>query len=96
MRRQSPTRGQRWALPARQSRTRGVRLIGVGVLAMTVLLGGCAIQPWVKPFERERLADPIMSFSRESLPERHRDHVRDVREGARGATGVQGGGCGCN
>lgn len=83
-------------LAARQSRTRGVRLIGVGVLAMTVLLGGCAIQPWVKPYERERLADPIMSFSRESLPERHRDHVRDVREGSRGATGVQGGGCGCN
>ena len=73
--------------------------VGVGVLAMTVLLGGCAIkpiQPWVKPYERERLADPIMSFSRNTLPERHRDHVRDVREGSRGATGVQGGGCGCN
>jgi len=83
-------------LAARQSRIRGVRLIGVGVLAMTVLLGGCAIQPWVKPYERERLADPIMAFSRNALPERHRDHVRDVREGARGATGVQGGGCGCN
>ena len=83
-------------LAARQSRIRGVRLIGVGVLAMTVLLGGCAIQPWVKPYERERLADPIMAFSRNTLPERHRDHVRDVREGSRGATGVQGGGCGCN
>ena len=80
----------------RQSRIRGVRLIGVGVLAMTVLLGGCAIQPWVKPYERERLADPIMAFSRNTLPERHRDHVREVREGAHGATGVQGGGCGCN
>jgi len=63
------------------------------------VLGGCAIkpiEPWVKPYERERLADPIMAFSRSSLAERHRDHVRDVREGARGATGVQGGGCGCN
>ena len=63
---------------------------------LTMLLGGCAIQPWVKPYERERLADPIMAFSRNTLPERHRDHVRDVREGSRGATGVQGGGCGCN
>ena len=63
---------------------------------LTMLLGGCAIQPWVKPYEREHLADPIMAFSRNTLPERHRDHVRDVREGARGATGVQGGGCGCN
>jgi hypothetical protein len=61
-----------------------------------MLLGGCSIQPWVKPYERERLADPIMKFARDSLPEKHFEHVRDVREGARGATGVQGGGCGCN
>jgi hypothetical protein len=63
------------------------------------LLGaaGCALpEPWVKPYERERLADPIMQFSRHALPERHREHVYVVREGARGATGVQGGGCGCN
>ncbi len=71
------------------------RLVAAALLA-SALLSGCAIQPWVKPYERERLADPIMAFSRDSLPERHRDHVRDVREGARGATGVQGGGCGCN
>ena len=57
---------------------------------------GAAIEPWVKPYERERLADPIMQFSRDALPEKHVEHVRDVREGARGATGVQGGGCGCN
>ena len=59
-------------------------------------LSGCAVQPWVKPYEREHLADPIMKFSRDSLPEKHVEHVRVVREGARGATGVQGGGCGCN
>jgi Domain of unknown function (DUF4266) len=60
------------------------------------LLGGCAIQPWVKPYERERLADPIMRLSAGSLADKHNEHVRTVREGARGATGVQGGGCGCN
>ena len=60
------------------------------------LLGGCAIQPWVKPYERERLADPIMSLNRDGLAAKHRDHVYTVREGAHGATGVQGGGCGCN
>ncbi len=60
------------------------------------LLGGCGIQPWVKPYERERMADPIMSATRGTLAEKSREHVRDVREGARGATGVQGGGCGCN
>jgi hypothetical protein len=60
------------------------------------LSAGCSVQPWVKPYERERLADPLMQFSRQALPERHREHVHLVREGARGATGVQGGGCGCN
>ena len=72
------------------------RLAPACLLLCAALLGGCAIQPWVKPYERERLADPIMKFSRDSLPEKHVEHVRDVREGARGATGVQGGGCGCN
>jgi hypothetical protein len=68
------------------------------VLAVPTLLagGGCAIEPWVKPYERERLADPLMQFSRATLTERHREHVHAVREGARGAVGVQGGGCGCN
>jgi uncharacterized protein DUF4266 len=71
-------------------------------LGAALLLGGCSsfsvptVEPWVKPYERERLADPIMRFSRSALPERHVEHVRDVREGSRGATGVQGGGCGCN
>jgi len=73
-------------------------LAGAAVLGAT-LLAGCAVpklEPWVKPYERERLADPIMKLSRDSLPDKHLEHVRDVREGARGATGVQGGGCGCN
>lgn len=68
----------------------------LAALVMLSLLSGCAVQPWVKPYERERLADPIMQFSRDALPDKHREHVRMVREGARGATGVQGGGCGCN
>ncbi len=61
-----------------------------------LLAAGCSIQPWVKPYERERLADPIMSTSGDLLSDKHFTHVREVREGARGATGVQGGGCGCN
>ena len=73
-------------------------LAGAALLGAT-LLAGCAVpklEPWVKPYERERLADPIMKLSRDALPDKHFEHVRDVREGARGATGVQGGGCGCN
>jgi hypothetical protein len=75
--------------------------VGAAVLVAFAfsLIAGCAvkpIEPWVKPYEREHLADPIMSFSRDGLASKHLEHVRDVREGARGATGVQGGGCGCN
>jgi len=65
--------------------------------AAALLCSGCAApQPWVKPYERERLADPLMQFARTALTEKHREHVHVVREAARGATGVQGGGCGCN
>ena len=71
-------------------------------LGAALLLGGCSsfsvptVEPWVKPYERERLADPIMQFSRTPLGDKHFAHIREVREGSRGATGVEGGGCGCN
>jgi hypothetical protein len=71
-------------------------ILAAGMLASTA---GCAIkpiEPWVKPYERERLADPVMKASLNELPGRQQDHVYVVREGSRGATGVQGGGCGCN
>jgi hypothetical protein len=65
----------------------------VGVLALT----GCSsVQPWVMPYEREALADPLMSYSRDPMMDKHRQHVFDVRTGARGAGASQGGGCGCN
>ena len=72
------------------------RIGGLITLTVATLVSGCAIEPWVKPYERERLADPMMKFARDGLPDKHRDHVYTVREGAHGATGVQGGGCGCN
>ena len=76
---------------------RPVAALAAAVLALA--LPGCALkmpEPWVKPYERERLADPIMKADLNELPARQRDHVYTVREAARGATGVQGGGCGCN
>jgi hypothetical protein len=49
------------------------------------------------PYEREALSDPIMLTSRMPLVDRYRQHVFEVREGARGASGLGvGGGCGCN
>ena len=66
------------------------------LLIVAVCISGCALEPWVKPYEREMLADPLMSFSRDPLSDQYRQHVYDVREGARGAGVSQGGGCGCN
>jgi hypothetical protein len=69
-------------------------LVLLGVVALS---SACAqIQPWVKPYERERLANPVMAWEREPLSTAFMDHVREVREGARGGTGAAGGGCGCN
>lgn len=73
--------------------TARVLLLACAVLATS----GCArIQPWVKPYERERLADRVMSWDRDPISTSYLDHVRENREGARGGTGAAGGGCGCN
>jgi hypothetical protein len=65
-------------------------------LALLTLLSACSIEPWVKPYERAHLADPIMKFSKDPVSDSYRHHVYQSREGARGAEGGQGGGCGCN
>jgi hypothetical protein len=70
--------------------------VGLLVLSALLTLAACASEPWVQPYDRERLAAPLMQLSRHALAERHRAHVQEVREGARGATTAQGGGCGCN
>ncbi len=60
-------------------------------------LGGCAsVEPWVLPYERDNLADPIMSFDRAPVASAYIAHVYEAREGARGALNSAGGGCGCN
>lgn len=68
-------------------------IIGLGCI---LAVSACApLQPWVKPYEREHLADPIMSLDPDPVSSSYLDHVFEVREGARGATGAGGGGCGC-
>ena len=66
-------------------------------------VGGCSsisnignIEPWVKPYERQNFADPIMSPNRDPVSTAYINHVYEAREGARGALGSHGGGCGCN
>jgi len=64
--------------------------------ALTLLTAACSVEPWVKPYERDHIADPIMSFDRDPVSSGYMHHVYEAREGARGATGSSGGGCGCN
>ena len=78
--------------------------MSIKALARTVLLlgllagaAGCSsIEPWVKPYERDRLADPIMALDTDPVSTAYIQHVYEAREGARGGEGAAGGGCGCN
>ncbi len=76
------------------NKRRGV-LLASGV--SLVLLSACAeITPWVKPYERQHFADPLMAPDRLGIADTYLGHVYDAREGARGAKSSGGGGCGCN
>ncbi|HSY06702.1 MAG TPA: DUF4266 domain-containing protein [Steroidobacteraceae bacterium] len=75
--------------------TKLTRALG-GALILALLTACAAPTPWVKPYEREHLADPIMSFNRDPVSSIYLEHVLETREGAHGATGAVGGGCGCN
>lgn len=73
----------------------GCRLLAAALMA--VALSGCGnIEPWVKPYERDRLADPIMFLDGDPVSSAYIQHVYEAREGARGGEGSAGGGCGCN
>ena len=79
--------------PGEGPRFRLAALLLVGLVAS----GGCSdLQPWVKPYERQNFADILMTAQRDPIAAAYLDHVFEAREGARGATGSHGGGCGCN
>lgn len=79
-----------------RQRATGLRraLLLVPLLLIATACGN--IEPWVKPYERQNLADPVMSFDLNPVSTAYMDHVFEAREGARGALGGAGGGCGCN
>ena len=70
------------------------------ILMTTVLLAGLSacgpIEPWVKPYERDHLADPIMAMDPDPVSTAYIHHVFEAREGSRGGEGSAGRGCGCN
>ncbi len=66
------------------------------IASMAWVTGCTSIEPWVKPYERDRLADPIMALDGDPVSTAYIQHVYEAREGARGGGGAAGGGCGCN
>ena len=67
------------------------------IASLAAWLAGCAdVEPWVKPYERDRLADPIMALDGDPVSSAYIQHVYEAREAARGGEGSAGGGCGCN
>ena len=66
------------------------------IISSLLFVQACSMTPWVKPYERAHLADPIMNFNRDPVASNYIHHVYDARESARGAGIATGGGCGCN
>ena len=65
----------------------------LSLLLLAITVGGCST---TKAYQREKLADPVMSPDGEEDRETLRLHMLGTREGAVGGFGHGGGGCGCN
>ena len=68
-------------------------LMAALLLLATAASTGCAS---VKAWQKERLADPTMSFADETRESARELHWIEAREGSTGGTGAAGGGCACN
>lgn len=74
-------------------RRAGLALAGLAWLAMLLAAGGCAT---VRPYQRERLTDRIVSFKADARSDARKTKTLDAREGSTGGNGGAGGGCACN
>ena len=72
---------------------RGRMLIAAALLGLSVFANGCAT---VRAYQRERLADRIMSFQADARDAARRTKALEAREGSTGGNGGAGGGCACN
>ena len=73
-----------------------IRKILLLACVLSCVTAGSPVEPGVKPYEREHLADEIMKFDRNPVSHSYMVHFYQAREAARGAEGGSGGGCGCN
>ena len=81
MRRRTSIRTKRWTW-------------SLALLVLPLVLGaGCASTP---AYDRERLADPIMTFEAQAKRDARLVKSLEAREGSTGGVGGAGGGCACN
>lgn len=69
------------------------RLWPLPLLGVLLASSGCTA---VKPWQRARLAKPMMQLDPEPESTLLEQHVYQYREGSAGGYGGLGGGCGCN
>ena len=62
-------------------------------IAVLLVSTGCAT---VRPWQRERLADPIVTFQKDAKADARKTKTWDAREGSTGGNGGAGGGCACD
>ena len=65
----------------------------IALTALAAVVSGCGS---VKAWQKEQLADPIMSFEDDAREAARELHWIEAREGSTGGTGSSGGGCACN
>lgn len=73
-----------------------MRTLFLLLICLEMLQGCSSWQPWVKPYERANLADPVMNPGRDPVSVDYLAHMYKTRQASRGASGGSGGGCGCN
>ncbi|KZX85280.1 hypothetical protein A3717_17415, partial [Alcanivorax sp. HI0013] len=59
-----------------------IRIAGL-ILLLAFAASGCAVKPWLKPYDRARLADPVMNVSAHPIAESYMGHVHQARESMR-------------
>jgi len=69
------------------------RSLALALALLLPLIGGCAAPAQV--YQREHLADRIMSFDAESRLSVRKMKTFEAREGSTGGVGGAGGGCAC-
>ena len=68
--------------------------IVLAALLLSLAACGCATVP-VRPWQRERLVDPIVAFRAEAREDARKMKTFEAREGSTGGIGGAGGGCAC-